>query len=181
MTSPHPTPHRDPRLVGLVALGGAVGSVLRHAVGLALPAPSGWPLGTLAVNVSGAFLLGLLLEAVARRGPETRRLQRLRLLLGTGLLGGFTTYSAFALETDRLLDGGDFGVALGYVAVTLVAGTLAAALGVAVGLRTPEGAAGRLLHRAGQTSVAGPVAPSLDADHPDPLRGRDDARAEGRP
>jgi CrcB protein len=139
-------PHRDWRLVGWVALGGATGSVLRHAAALALPAPGGWPLGTLAVNVVGAFLLGLLLEAVARRGPETRRLQRLRLTLGTGVLGGFTTYSSFALEIDRLLRDGAAALAAGYVGASLVLGTLAALGGVVAGARVPRGTAGRLLH-----------------------------------
>jgi CrcB protein len=145
VTSPRPAPHRDPRLLGLVALGGAVGSVLRYAVSLAAPAPGGWPLATLSVNVVGAFLLGFLLEAVARRGPETRRLQRLRLTLGTGVLGGFTTYSTFALETDRLIQT-DAGVAVGYAALTLLAGTLAAIAGVALAGRVPRSTTGRLLH-----------------------------------
>ena len=143
---PARAPHRDWRLVGWVALGGAVGSVLRYAVALATPAPGGWPLGTLAVNVVGAFLLGLLLEAVARRGPETRRLQRLRLTLGTGVLGGFTTYSSFALEADQLLRDGAAPLAVGYLAATLVLGTLAALAGVAVGARTPRGPVARRLH-----------------------------------
>ncbi len=142
---PARVPHRDWRLVGWVALGGAVGSALRYAAALALPTPGGWPLGTLAVNVVGAFLLGLLLEAVARRGPETRRLQRLRLTLGTGVLGGFTTYSSFALEVDQLLRDGAAALAVGYLGASLVLGTLAALAGVAAGARVPRSAAGRLL------------------------------------
>lgn len=146
LAPPVRAPHRDRRLVGWVAIGGAVGSVLRYAVALALPTPGGWPLGTLAVNVVGAFLLGLLLEAVARRGPETRRLQRLRLTLGTGVLGGFTTYSSFALEVDQLLRDGAAALAVGYLAASLVLGTPAALAGVAAGARVPRGTAGRLLH-----------------------------------
>ncbi len=136
MNTPRP-PHHDPRLLGLVALGGAVGSVLRYAVWLVMPQPGGWPLGTFAVNVAGAFALGFLLEALARRGPETPRGRRVRLTLGTGLLGGFTTYSSFALELERLLSDGGAGVAVGYAAGTLVLGTGAALLGVMLGARTP--------------------------------------------
>lgn len=137
MTRP---PHRYPALTGLVALGGAVGSVTRYGVALALPDAArtgGWPLATLTVNVVGAFFLGWLLEALGRRGPETPRLRRLRLGIGTGVLGGFTTYSSLALETERLLAGGATGAALGYVAVTLVVGTAACVTGIALGARRP--------------------------------------------
>ncbi|MFN7242544.1 MAG: fluoride efflux transporter FluC, partial [Dietzia cercidiphylli] len=83
-----------PVAVGLVALGGAVGSALRATVAVMLP---GTPLGaTLAVNVLGAFLLGLVLEWLAASGERLgeRRRAGVRLLLGTGVCGGFTTYSA---------------------------------------------------------------------------------------
>ena len=137
MTTRAPAAHRDVRLVALVAVGGAVGSVLRYATALVLPgSDGGWPWATLIVNVAGAFALGWLLEALARRGRETPRLRRLRLLLGTGLLGGFTTYSSLALETERLLAGGHAGVAVAYAGVTLAAGTVAAVAGVGLGQRT---------------------------------------------
>lgn len=136
--TPTRLPHHDPRLLGLVTLGGAVGSVLRYAVSLVTPQPQGWPLGTLAVNVVGAFALGLLLEGLARRGPETPARRRVRLTLGTGLLGGFTTYSSLALEVERLLSDGAVGVAVGYAAATLLAGTVAAVVGVALGVRLPQ-------------------------------------------
>lgn len=130
-------PHRRPRLVGLVALGGGVGSAARWAVTVLVPdaTTGGWPLATLAENVVGAFLLGWLLEALSRRGRETPRTRRVRLTLGTGVLGGFTTYSSLALETERLLAGGDAAVALGYVAATLVGGTVACVAGIALGGR----------------------------------------------
>ncbi|MDO8149862.1 CrcB family protein [Isoptericola sp. b408] len=145
--APDRHPHRDVRLVALVAAGGAVGSVARYGVSLALPPGSGgWPWATLAVNVLGAFLLGWLLEAVARRGLETPRLRRVRLFLGTGLLGGFTTYSALALEATALTGDGAWPLAVAYVAATLVLGTLAALLGILLGLRTSRSTFGRLLH-----------------------------------
>lgn len=141
-----PPPHRELRLLGLVALGGAVGSVLRYALAVALPWDGqAWPWATLTVNVVGAFLLGWVLESIAMRGPETFGLRRLRLFAGTGVLGGFTTYSSLALEAERLLAHGSWGVALAYGAGSLVIGTLAALLGVAVGRTTPPSTLGRLL------------------------------------
>lgn len=127
-----PAAHLDPVLIALVALGGAVGTALRHGVSTVLPQAPGFPTATFLVNIVGAFLLGVLLEALVRRGPETRRGQRLRLGLGTGLLGGLTTFSALALEVERLLALGDTGTASLYAASSLVVGFLACLLGVAL-------------------------------------------------
>ncbi|WP_432544147.1 fluoride efflux transporter FluC [Kineococcus sp. SYSU DK002] len=129
-------PHRDPRLVLLVAAGGAAGTLLRHLVSQALPAPGGFPAATLAVNVAGSFVLGLLLEALARRGPETPAALRWRLGLGTGFCGGLTTWSSFAVELDRLVSTGAPATALAHAATSLTAGLLAAAAGVALGALT---------------------------------------------
>ncbi|WP_135827736.1 fluoride efflux transporter FluC [Halorussus halobius] len=85
------------RPLALVALGGFAGAVARHGVGAALP--GGFPWATLAVNVAGSFALGALLfeeRLVGRLGAEAR------LLVGTGLLSSFTTYSTFAVETAAL-------------------------------------------------------------------------------
>lgn len=84
----------------LVALGGAVGSVARYGVGVAVARLFGTalPWGTLIVNVVGGLAIGLL---AARVGPAQ---EDLRLLLGVGLLGGFTTFSTFSLETLRLME-----------------------------------------------------------------------------
>ena len=86
--------------IGLVALGGALGSLARYGVGLAAARwlGLGFPWGTLTVNIIGGLAMGLL---AARTGPGD---EALRLLLGVGLLGGFTTFSAFSLETVRLLE-----------------------------------------------------------------------------
>jgi CrcB protein len=137
-----PAPHRDWRLVGLVAVGGAFGSVLRYVIGLALPTP-GWPWATFTVNLAGSFALGWLLEGLAARGPEDSRQRRIRLFVGTGALGGFTTYSSFALELDRLLAQGHAPLALAYAAATLVLGMLAALAGVVVGRRRSTGSTAR--------------------------------------
>lgn len=84
----------------LVALGGAVGSVTRFGVGLAAARLFGlaFPWGTLVVNIIGGLAMGLM---AARIAPDN---ENLRLLVGTGLLGGFTTFSAFSLETVRLME-----------------------------------------------------------------------------
>jgi CrcB protein len=101
----------------LVALGGMVGATLRYAIGVAIAGPP----GTLAVNVLGSFLLGVFVTRL--RDP------RAQLLLGTGALSSFTTYSTFAVETAAL------GTTLGAanVAATYLLGVLAAGLGLVVG------------------------------------------------
>ncbi len=113
-----------PRVAAVVALGGAAGGVARAGVGTALDGAGGWPVATFAVNVVGAALLAALLVVLAERLPRARYL---RPLLGTGLLGGFTTFSAFSVDTVRLLDDGRAGAAAAYATATVVA-TLAASL-----------------------------------------------------
>ena len=121
---------RSPAAVLLaVAVGGALGALLRHGieVGLAVPGP-GFPWPTLAVNVSGSAALALVgvLPAVHRR-------PLLQSLLGPGLLGGYTTFSAYAEQGRRLLERGELGLAAGYLLGT-VAGCLAGCLaGAALG------------------------------------------------
>ena len=127
--------HHRPRLVGLVALGGTVGTALRAALGALAPAAGGWPWATWTVNLTGAFLLGLLLEALARTGPDDGRRRDTRLLLGTGVLGGYTTYSTLALDTVRMIDAGDVRTGLLYAAGSVVLGPATAAAGIAVGIR----------------------------------------------
>lgn len=103
-----------------MGIGGAVGTALRAGLAHAVPAhPGQWPWATLTVNLVGAFVLPALLEFIA--GLQHRFLAW-RLMLGTGLLGGFTTYSAFAVETVGLLRAGRPGVALAYVALTVLGG-----------------------------------------------------------
>jgi CrcB protein len=119
----------------LVAAGGALGAVLRLAVDNAAP-DSVFPWPTLAINVVGAFALGLL-PALA----VVRRSHAVGLTLGPGLLGGFTTVSAWAGQVRALADDGHAGLAGLCVATTLAAGLLAAALGQ------------RLARRAGSAGV----------------------------
>lgn len=113
----------------LVALGGAVGSVCRYLVGvgaLRLMGPA-FPWGTLAVNVAGSFAIGILAELiVARFGASTE----LRLLLITGFLGGFTTFSAFALDAVTLFERGASLAAATYLILSIGACIAAAIAGI---------------------------------------------------
>lgn len=131
-SAPSAPTHLRPGLLAVVALGGAVGTAGRYGVAHLLPPSGGWPWGTLTANLVGAFLLGLLLELLLRRGEETPRRRLLRLGLGTGVLGGFTTFSALALELERLLAAREPVVAGGYAAVTLAGGVVACLAGVAL-------------------------------------------------
>lgn len=109
----------------LVATGGAVGAVARYGVGLAaLRLGAGFPWGTLIVNVIGGLAMGLL--AARTEDPN------LRLLLGVGVLGGFTTFSAFSIETVRLMQSEPHLAAL-YVASSLVLSIGACWLGLVLG------------------------------------------------
>ncbi|ROS75258.1 CrcB family protein [Cellulomonas sp. PhB143] len=131
--------HLTPALVALVAAGGAVGTAGRYGLALALPVAAGWPLPTLVANVLGAFALGALLEALLAPGTETARARRARLGLGTGALGGFTTFSSLAFEVERLLADGAVATALGYAGATLVLGYAACVLGVGWAARRRRG------------------------------------------
>lgn len=129
-----------------VAAGGAVGGTARYGAGLLLPtAAGGFPWATFIVNVTGAFLLGLLLVHVHEVWPPTRYL---RPLLGVGLLGSLTTFSTWMVELDRLLTDGAAGTAAGYLAGSLLAGLAATVLGITLARgvavrRTPSPRRGR--------------------------------------
>lgn len=127
-----PAVHLRPAYLAAVFAGGVLGTLCRYGLGEVLPAPDGWPVATFAVNLAGAFLLGMLLEALLVRGPDGGRLRLVRLMFGTGFLGAFTTYSALALEALRL--GGDRGpgALILYVLASVVLGIAFAAAGVRV-------------------------------------------------
>lgn len=123
--------HLDPALLGLVVLGGAAGAATRYGLTLAIDS-SGWPWATWTVNLSGAFLLALLTGWVAARGPDAGRRRAVRLLLGTGFLGAYTTYSALAVDTERLLADGRWAAALAYALSTALLGLVATFVGLRV-------------------------------------------------
>lgn len=111
----------------LVMLGGAIGAGARHLVGGAMTAALGphYPWGTLTVNIVGGLLMGLLAGALIRHGGAG---EPLRLLLGVGVLGGFTTFSSFSLEIVTMASRGAAGMALGYALLSVI-GAVAALLG----------------------------------------------------
>ncbi len=115
-------------ILAVIAVGGAVGSAARYAVAEALPHEPGkvaW--STFTVNVTGGFLLGLLMVFVLDVWPPSRYL---RPFFGVGVLGGFTTFSTYMLDTHALLAAGQVVAALTYVLGTLVVGLAAVWLGV---------------------------------------------------
>ncbi|MDP2323403.1 MAG: fluoride efflux transporter CrcB [Gammaproteobacteria bacterium] len=122
-----------------MASGGAVGSVLRYAVaGITQrlystggSAAVSFPVGTLVVNVTGSFLIGLLMGLAESRAVLTAET---RLLLVTGLLGGYTTFSAFSLETLMLFRAGQTGTALSSVVLQVLLGVAAAFAGFTAGM-----------------------------------------------
>jgi fluoride exporter len=111
----------------LVGVLGATGALARYAVGSAVGQTS-FPWATLAINVAGAFLLGLLVVAGAARWDED-----IVIGAGVGFLGAFTTFSTFGVETHTLLRGERYGAAAAYVAASVLLGVAAAALGWSVG------------------------------------------------
>ncbi len=133
--------HLSPRLVALVAAGGACGSGARYAVAQMIVRAQGWPWATFVVNLVGAFLLGVLLELLVGRGEESPVLRRWRLGLGTGFLGGFTTFSSLALEVERFVADGRAGIGVAYGLVSLLLGGVLALTGVLVAARFRRGPA----------------------------------------
>jgi CrcB protein len=115
----------------LVALGGALGSVLRYLVGLGTLRSFGpaFPWGTLTVNVTGSFLIGLLSEMIMQKfsgSPE------MRVFLITGILGGYTTFSAFSLDAIALVERGETVPAAIYVGSSVILSGLAVVAGLAL-------------------------------------------------
>ncbi|OYN92764.1 hypothetical protein CGZ91_01070 [Parenemella sanctibonifatiensis] len=125
-----------PRDIGLVAAGGSVGTLARYGLGHLVPAIGWLPLGVLLANVTGAFLLAWLVQHLAGHGPEDSRRRGVRLLLGVGLLGGYTTYSLLATDVAELVLDQQIGAALAYGLGTVVVGGAATWLGILVGSRT---------------------------------------------
>lgn len=103
-----------------VFLGGGVGSVARYWVGTQTLRALGsrWPYGTFTVNLAGGLLMGLLVGFLAHRGGADQ--DKWRVLFGVGVLGGFTTFSSFSLETALMIERRAYGQALSYVAASVL-------------------------------------------------------------
>lgn len=116
--------------IALVAIGGAIGSILRYlaAIGAARLAGPDWPYGTVFVNVTGSFLMGVVVELIARRFNAS---VEIRLFVATGILGGYTTFSSFSLDASSLFERGGLTDALAYVLASVVLGILALFAGLA--------------------------------------------------
>ncbi|MFD1103242.1 CrcB family protein, partial [Schaalia naturae] len=131
---PEPRPDRSARPMPVAAwlpvivAGGMAGTTARAVLEAAFPAaPGAVPWTTLAINVAGSVLLGALLQGLALSGDDRGWRKAVRLGVGTGVIGGFTTYSTFALETVRLLGGGAAWTGAAYAAGSAAAGLTAAA------------------------------------------------------
>ncbi|WP_396592939.1 fluoride efflux transporter CrcB [Brevundimonas sp. R86498] len=120
----------------LVAIGGALGSMARYGVGLAAARlmPGGaWPWGTLTVNVVGGLAMGLLVGWLALRAGAEQ--ETLRVFAAVGVLGGFTTFSAFSLETVLMIERRDYGLAAAYVGLSVVLAVAALMIGLMLARR----------------------------------------------
>ena len=121
---------RRPDVLAAVGVGGAAGATARYWLAQAVhPGAGGFPWATFWINVTGSFALGLLIVLLLERFPPTRYV---RPLLGTGFLGGYTTFSTLAVEVDRLGRHGHWETAVGYGLASLVAGLAAVFAGIAL-------------------------------------------------
>ncbi len=119
----------------LAAVGGALGALARWAVAEAVPgSPGGWPWATLLVNLTGCLLLGVLLGVLGSRSPEPAWAKP---FLGVGVLGGYTTYSTFAVEVVELVHDGAYAVAGGYLLFSVLGAVLAVGVGALAGRKLP--------------------------------------------
>ena len=148
-------------ILGVIAVGGALGSTARYGAGVLWPHdPSQVAWSTFAVNVVGGFLLGLLMVFVNDVWPPHRYV---RPFVGVGVLGGFTTFSTYMLDTHALIGAGRLPIALLYLMGTLLVGLAAVWLGIAVG----RGAAALLRSRSSRAARSRAAPRSAHADGSD--------------
>jgi len=129
--SPLPV-HLNPSAIALVFAGGSLGVMARAILDQIFPTGNELLATTFAINLVGAFALAVLIETLALRGADVGHRRALRLVLGTGVLGGFTTYSALAVQTDTLVRSGHAATALTYAAGTVALGFVASLAGIRV-------------------------------------------------
>ena len=128
--------HADPTILVTIALGGTLGTLCRYWVSRVIHvAPDTFPWATFTVNVSGSFVLGLLLTLVIERWPPSRYV---RPFFAIGFLGAYTTFSTFMVETDLLVKNGAGDIAALYVVGSLAAGLVAVYLGIVTGRLWPR-------------------------------------------
>lgn len=109
----------------IVGLGGGIGSIIRYAASLLINSKL-FPYATLAVNITGSFIIGLVFALTIKEAGFSNNW---KLFLATGICGGFTTFSAFSLENVELLQNGKIGIVLTYIILSVVLGIAAAFLG----------------------------------------------------
>lgn len=130
---------QDVDLYLAAAVGGALGASARYAMELLVPpARDGWPTATFVVNLTGAFVLGVVIVLVGRFAPDTESsmaTRRVRPFLVTGVLGGYTTFSTYMVEAHGLLDTGKPVMAATYIFGSLLLGVLFVGLGMALANR----------------------------------------------
>ena len=119
----------------LVFCGGTLGTLLRYLIDAASVRVSDFALDIFIINVVGAFILAFLVGWITGAGEPTRNELRLRLFLGTGMMGGFTTYSTLAVETAHNIGDGRWASALVYSLGTVLVGALLSVVGVLAGRR----------------------------------------------
>jgi fluoride exporter len=131
---PRPGPHRDPRVLGGVAVGGVVGALLRAELEDRFPVGGGFPWTTLVINIAGAAILAWIVVRVGERLPPSTYI---RPLLGTGFCGALTTFSTMQVEAVRLVYHGHAVTAGAYLLVSLLGGLLATAYVLRAARRAP--------------------------------------------
>jgi CrcB protein len=143
----HVPPHRrqrswDPAVLAAVAAGGVLGAEARYGLSVLLPhEPGQWPMVTWLINISGCFLIGILMVAITELTSPHRLV---RPFLGVGILGGYTTFSTAMVDVQQMALAGHGGAALGYLMATVIAAVAAAFAGVTL---TRTSAALWLRHR----------------------------------
>ncbi|MDL9977713.1 fluoride efflux transporter FluC [Microbacterium sp. ASV49] len=120
----------------LVFAGGCVGATLRYVREQAIPEWNGIPIGTMVENVVGAFILGWIIEGLTRGGPDAGGRKKARLLFGIGMMGGFTTYSALAVDSVQLFGTHSVWVGMLYGFATVIVGAGASFAGIGMGILT---------------------------------------------
>jgi fluoride exporter len=110
-----------------VMLGGAIGAGLRYGAGLLVNGRLPW--ATLGVNLAGSFLMGLLMALILRGSAS----EGVRLFVGVGILGGFTTFSTFSFDLWQMIERGQVGIALGYAAFSVIGSVVMLAAAMSLG------------------------------------------------